>query len=51
MAELKIKIPEDLKRMMERFGVDWSPAIRRMYRKGNSKFFTFRRFKSDVMKL
>ena len=30
MAELKIKIPEDLKRKMEKFGVDWSPAIRRM---------------------
>jgi protein-tyrosine-phosphatase len=30
MAELKIKIPEDLKRKMDEFGVDWSPAIRRM---------------------
>ena len=30
MAELKIKIPEVLKRKMEKFGVDWSPAIRRM---------------------
>ena len=28
MAELKIKIPEDLKRKMEKFGVDWSPVIR-----------------------
>ncbi|MGQ9723483.1 MAG: hypothetical protein ACUVXA_19430 [Candidatus Jordarchaeum sp.] len=24
MTELKIKIPEDLKRKMEKFGVDWS---------------------------
>ena len=30
VAELKIKIPEDLKRKMEKFGVDWSPEIRRM---------------------
>ena len=30
MAELKIKIPEDLKRKMEKFGVDLSPEIRRM---------------------
>jgi protein-tyrosine-phosphatase len=30
MAELKIKIPEDLKKKMEKFEVDWSPAIRRM---------------------
>jgi len=28
MAEVKIKIPEDLKRRMEKFGVDWSPLIR-----------------------
>ncbi len=28
MAELKIKIPEDLKRKMEKFGVDWSPVLR-----------------------
>ena len=30
MAELRIRIPEDLKRKMEKFGVDWSPVIRRM---------------------
>lgn len=30
MTELKIKIPEDLKRGMDKFGVDWSQAIRRM---------------------
>jgi hypothetical protein len=30
MAELKVRIPEDLKRKMEKFEVDWSPAIRRM---------------------
>ncbi len=30
MVELKIKIPEDLKRKMEKFEVDWSPAIRRI---------------------
>ena len=30
MAELRIRIPEDLKRKMEKFGVDWSPIIRRM---------------------
>jgi hypothetical protein len=30
MTELKIIIPEDLKRKMEKFGVDWSPAIREM---------------------
>ncbi|WXG41546.1 MAG: hypothetical protein WED07_12405 [Candidatus Freyarchaeum deiterrae] len=33
MTELKIKIPEDLKREMEKFGVDWSPAIRRMIKR------------------
>lgn len=33
MTELKIKIPEDLKRKMEKFGVDWSPAIRRMIKR------------------
>ncbi|WP_202319184.1 hypothetical protein [Archaeoglobus neptunius] len=33
MAELKIKIPEDLKRKMEKFEVDWSPAIRKMIEK------------------
>ncbi|AIY89553.1 hypothetical protein [Geoglobus acetivorans] len=30
MAELKIRVPEDLKKKMEKFGVDWSPAIRKM---------------------
>ena len=30
MAELRIRIPEDLKRKMEKFGVDWTPIIRRM---------------------
>jgi len=30
MAELRIRIPEDLKRKIEKFGVDWSPIIRRM---------------------
>lgn len=30
MVELKIKIPEDLKRKMGKFEVDWSPAIRRI---------------------
>ena len=30
MAELRIRIPEDLKMKMEKFGVDWSPIIRRM---------------------
>ncbi len=29
MAELKIKIPEDLKMEMEKFCVDWSLIIRR----------------------
>ncbi|MEX2725163.1 MAG: hypothetical protein Q6367_014825 [Candidatus Freyarchaeota archaeon] len=33
MTELKIKIPEDLKREMEKFGVDWPPAIRRMVKR------------------
>jgi len=33
MTELKIKIPEELKREMEKFGVDWSPAIRRMIKR------------------
>lgn len=33
MAELKIKIPEDLKRRMEKLGIDWSPAIRKMIEK------------------
>ncbi|MEM2145191.1 MAG: hypothetical protein QW279_07515 [Candidatus Jordarchaeaceae archaeon] len=30
---MKIKIPEDLKRETEKFGVDWSSAIRRMIKK------------------
>ena len=30
MAELRIRIPEDLKRKMEKFGIDRSPIIRRM---------------------
>ena len=30
MVELRIRIPEDLKRKMEKLGVDWSPVIRRM---------------------
>lgn len=30
MVELKIKIPEDLKRKMEKSEVDWLPAIRRI---------------------
>ena len=30
MAELRIEIPEDLKRKMEKFRIDWSQAIRRM---------------------
>jgi len=30
MAELRIDIPEDLKRKMERFRIDWSQAIRKM---------------------
>ncbi len=38
MAELKIKIPEDLKRKMEKFGVDWSPVIRRMIEREIQKF-------------
>lgn len=29
MAELRIDIPEDLKRKMERFRIDWSQAIRK----------------------
>jgi len=33
MAELRVKIPEDLKKKMEKFDVDWSPAIRRMIEK------------------
>ena len=33
MTKLKIRIPEDLKRKMEKFGVDWSPTIRRMTRR------------------
>ncbi|MBS7250090.1 MAG: hypothetical protein KIH08_05785 [Candidatus Freyarchaeota archaeon] len=33
MTELKIKIPENPKREMDKFGVDWSPAIRRMIRR------------------
>jgi hypothetical protein len=33
MTELKIEIPEGLRRKMEKFGVDWSPAIRRMFRR------------------
>lgn len=30
MAELRIDIPEDLKRKMERFRINWSQVIRRM---------------------
>lgn len=30
---MKIKIPEDLKREMEKFGVDWSPATRIMIKR------------------
>ncbi|WP_052358745.1 hypothetical protein [Archaeoglobus fulgidus] len=30
MAELRIEIPEDLKRKMEKFRIDWSQVIRRM---------------------
>ena len=30
MAELRIEIPEDLKRKMDKFRIDWSQAIRRM---------------------
>jgi len=30
VAELRIEIPEDLKRKMEKFRIDWSQAIRRM---------------------
>jgi hypothetical protein len=30
MAELRIEIPEDLNRKMEKFRIDWSQAIRGM---------------------
>ena len=33
MAELKIKIPEELKKKIEKLGIDWSPAVRRMIEK------------------
>ena len=33
MMELPIRIPEDLRRKMEKFGVDWSPMIRRVIEK------------------
>ncbi len=43
MAELKIKIPEDLKRKMDEFGVDWSPAIRKMIEKEIHNFMEIER--------
>ena len=30
MVELRSRLPEDLKKKMEKFGVDWSPIIERM---------------------